>query len=145
MLMVTTPRTNKGKQIFNTSNIMGLKVSIEPKKRSRKTIQVSGHGLAECTANYRCAFCARKHSSWNFKQDRGRGKCPKHPDRLKEQRQQRKEELYRNFRTNQGISYEDRVLRQQPNAGRTKNLASALTRKSNDQSYKNVGTASISL
>lgn len=49
MVMITTDRTPEGKKIFGLTYIQGLRVSVEPKKKSSKIIQCFrcqkfGHG-----------------------------------------------------------------------------------------------------
>lgn len=55
MVVITTDRTAEGKKVFNLDNIQGLRVSVEPKRKSARSTQcfrrqAFGHAQAECTA-----------------------------------------------------------------------------------------------
>lgn len=82
MMLVTTERSDEGKKIFQLRQVQGLAVKPEPKKKSTSMSQCYrcqkfGHVQRYCTAEYKCAFCANSHTSYNCPEPRGRGQPAK--------------------------------------------------------------------
>lgn len=134
MVMITTDRTSEGKKVFELKNIQGLRVSVEPKRKSSRATQCFkcqefGHGQGECTAQFRCAFCARNHSSWTCPEEKGPGKpalccncngrhpaffttCPKHPLNIRREQDQRRHQQWQASQRVEGRSYAAQVAGQ---------------------------------
>ncbi|KAI4463262.1 associated with zinc finger [Holotrichia oblita] len=109
MILINTAKNEDGKKLFNVTDVAGMKVKTEAKRKPTSSTQcfrcqLYGHVQYRCTAEYRCVRCAENHPSFEcpHKDKRIKAKCalcggdhhaaskvcPEHPQNIRERKEE---------------------------------------------------------